>query len=57
MPSQWEMYDLHCDPLEKTNLAWEGYTRTDAEEFEFQRLKRKLAEVRETRLAPLGGAG
>jgi len=55
VPSQWEMYDLHHDPLECHNLAWEGYTRTAAEEAEFVRLRTKLAEVRETRLAPLPG--
>ena len=53
-PSQWEMYDLECDPLEQKNLAWEGYTRTEAEELQFQRLQRQLATVQETRLAPAG---
>jgi arylsulfatase A-like enzyme len=52
--SEWEMYDLECDPLETKNLAWEGYTRTAEEEFHFQRLQRQLAEVQQTRLAPLG---
>jgi len=52
-PSQWEMYDLENDPLERKNLAWEGYTRTEEEEFHFQRLQRRLAEIQETRLAPL----
>jgi choline-sulfatase len=52
-PSQWEMYDLENDPLERKNLAWEGYTRTEEEELHFQRLQRQLADVQETRLAPL----
>jgi arylsulfatase A-like enzyme len=55
-PSQWEMYDLECDPLERKNLAWEGYTRTKEEELHFQRLQRQLAAVQETRLAPLASA-
>lgn len=53
VPSQWEMYDLKADPLEQTNLAWEGYQRTPEQEAEFARLKQKLAEVQQTRLAPL----
>ena len=50
---QWEMYDLKTDPAEKTNLAYEGYERSEAEEKQFQRLKRKLARVEKTRLKPL----
>lgn len=57
VPSQWEMYDLHARPLEAVNLAWEGYARTPEQEAEYARLRLKLAEVRETRLAPLPGAG
>jgi choline-sulfatase len=57
VPSQWEMYDLHARPLEATNLAWEGCTRTPEQDAELARLRLKLAEVRETRLAPLPGAG
>jgi choline-sulfatase len=53
VPSQWEMYDLSEDPLEQTNLAWEGYTRTPAQEAQFLRLRKALAEARETRLGPL----
>ncbi len=49
-PPQWEMYDLKTDPLEKKNLAYEGYDRSDREEAQFQRLKRKLARVEKTRL-------
>jgi choline-sulfatase len=52
-PSQWEMYDLAEDPLEQTNLAWEGYTRTADQEEQFLRLTEALAEARETRLSPL----
>lgn len=49
-PPQWEMYDLKTDPLEKKNLAFEGYERSEREEAQFQRLKRKLARVEKTRL-------
>lgn len=49
-PPQWEMYDLKTDPLEKKNLAYEGYERSPREEAQFQRLKRKLARVEKTRL-------
>ena len=52
-PPQWEMYDLKTDPLEKKNLAYEGYERSEREEAQFQRLKRKLARVEKTRLQPL----
>ncbi len=53
VPEQWEMYDLKTDPLERTNLAHNGYTRTPAQERQYQRLKRKLANVERTRLKPL----
>lgn len=52
-PSQWEMYDLKTDPLERKNLAYEGYERTPNQEKQFLRLKAKLAEVEKTRLKPL----
>jgi arylsulfatase A-like enzyme len=50
---QWEMYDLKEDPLEQTNLAHEGYERTELQERQFQRLKKKLAQVQKSRLKPL----
>ena len=50
---QWEMYDLKTDPLEKTNLAYKGYQRSETQEKQFQRLKRKLTRVEKTRLQPL----
>ncbi|HEX8243673.1 MAG TPA: sulfatase-like hydrolase/transferase [Longimicrobium sp.] len=54
VPSQWEMYDLETDPLERHNLAWEGYTRTPEQEREFIRLRARLEEVQRTRLLPIG---
>jgi arylsulfatase A-like enzyme len=56
-PVEWEMYDLACDPLERTNMAYSGYQRTPPEEAEFLRLQRKLAEVEQTRLQPLPTTG
>ena len=53
VPSQWEMYDLKRDPLERTNLAHKGYKRTPAQEKQYQRLQRKLARVKKHRLHPL----
>jgi arylsulfatase A-like enzyme len=53
VPEQWEFYDLKHDPLELVNLAWHGYVRTDEQEREFRRLKRRLAVVEKTRLRPL----
>ena len=50
---QWEMYDLETDPLERVNLCWEGHTRTPEQEANFRRLKRRLAVIQKTRLAPL----
>ncbi len=52
-PSQWELYDLVRDPLERHNLAHRGAKRTPVQQREYQRLKRKLAQVERTRLAPL----
>jgi choline-sulfatase len=52
VPPQWEMYDLKTDPLEEKNLAYKGYKRTEREEKQFQRLKKKLAQVEKTRLHP-----
>ena len=55
-PPQWEMYDLKTDPFEETNLAYKGYERTEAQEKQLQRLKRKLARVEKTRLKPLSSS-
>jgi choline-sulfatase len=53
VPSQWEMYDLLKDPLERHNLAYRKYKRTPEQEREYRRLRRKLARVKKTRLQPL----
>jgi len=51
--SQWEMYDLKRDPLERRNLARRGHKRTPLEERNYRRLRRKLARVQKTRLKSL----
>jgi choline-sulfatase len=51
--TQWEMYDLKTDPLERKNLCAPGYKRTAAQQKQFERLKRKLARVQKKRLRPL----
>jgi choline-sulfatase len=53
VPSQWEMYDLKHDPLERINLAHHGHKRTPAQEKQYIRLRRKLARVKARRLRPL----
>lgn len=51
--SQWEMYDLRKDPLERRNIAHPSTRRTPHEKQELRRLKRKLARVQRTQLKPL----
>jgi choline-sulfatase len=53
VPSQWEMYDLKMDPLERTNLAFKSYKRTPEQTRQYRRLRTKLARVARTRLQPL----
>jgi choline-sulfatase len=50
---QWEMYDLACDPLERTNLAYSGYERSPQQEAEFLRLQADLAAAQQKRLQPI----
>lgn len=52
-PPEFEMYDLQKDPLETTNLAYRGYTRTPEEQRQFVRLLAKLNKVQAERLQPL----
>ena len=51
--AEWEMYDLKTDPLETTNLARPGYRRTAAQDAQFARLRKRLANVQATRLQAL----
>ena len=52
-PPEFEMYCLQKDPLETTNLAYRGYTRTPEEQRQFVRLLAKLNKVQAERLQPL----
>jgi arylsulfatase A-like enzyme len=54
VPSQFEMYDLDVDPLERTNLANPNYHRNPAQQREYERLLAKLAQVKATRLQAPG---
>lgn len=49
-PPQWEMYDLKKDPEETENLAAPGFKRSETQERQYQRLKKKLAKIEKTRL-------
>jgi arylsulfatase A-like enzyme len=51
VPSQWEMYDLLEDALERNNLA--NGPRTPQQQHEYARLQAKLARVKPRRLQPL----
>ncbi len=53
VPDQWEMYDLKTDPLERVNLAYKDHKRTNEQQRQYRRLRRKLARVERTRLQPL----
>ena len=51
--SQWEMYDLLKDPPEMRNIAWPQNERTEEQETQLRRLRRRLAAIQKTRLQPL----
>lgn len=53
VPSQWEMYDLKHDPLERINLAHHGHKRTREQQKQYIRLRRKLSRVKAKRLRRL----
>ncbi len=48
---QWEMYDLKSDPEETENIAHPGYERSEKQEKQLARLKKKLAAVEKQRLS------
>lgn len=52
--TEWEMYDLKRDPLERHNLAHKPEKMTKAQREQFKRLKKRLATIEDTTLAPLG---
>ena len=47
------MYDLVKDPLERRNLAHRPGRMTRAQRAQFRRLKKRIARVEKTTLAPL----
>jgi choline-sulfatase len=51
--SEWELYDLVRDPLERHNLAARGHKRTAAQQKQWLRMRRKLARVKAQRLRAL----
>ncbi len=51
-PTQWEMYDLKKDPLERWNLAHRPSRMTPFQKANFQRLKRRIHHIEETKLQP-----
>jgi arylsulfatase A-like enzyme len=53
VPSQWEMYDLLNDPLERNNLAFGINHRPPDVQMQFARLRRELEIVQATRLRPM----
>jgi choline-sulfatase len=52
-PTEWEMYDLKADPLERRNIAHPSTKRSAREERQLRRLQRKLAQVERRQLRPL----
>lgn len=51
--TQWEMYDLAVDPLERVNLADQIKSRPRAVQREYFRMRAKLEAIKRTRLQPL----
>lgn len=51
--TQWEMYDLARDPLERNNLAYRIDDRPRLVQREYYRLRAKLEHIKQTRLQPL----
>lgn len=53
VPSDWEMYDLQTDPLERINLAYKLREQPRYVQLQFERLRQKLLNVEAKRLQPL----
>ncbi|MEP9364877.1 sulfatase-like hydrolase/transferase [Nocardioides sp. CN2-186] len=52
-PSEWEMYDLQRDPLERHNLAYKPAAMTPKQRAEFKRLRARIKEIEKRKLQPL----
>jgi choline-sulfatase len=53
LPSEWEMYDLKKDPLERWNLAHRPSRMTAFQKANFKRLKRRIHRLEQNTLQPL----
>lgn len=53
--TQWEMYDLKSDPLERRNLAHDPGKMSVAHRAQFRRLKARIKRIERERLNPLPG--
>ncbi len=51
--TQWEMYDLRKDPLERWNLANRPAEMTKSQRDQFKRLKNRIKRIEQTTLQPL----
>jgi len=51
--TQWEMYDLRNDPLERKNLAYRPKKMTSGQRAHFRRLKAKIKRIEKEKLQPL----
>src|SRR5690606_20962626 len=53
--TQWEMYDLANDPLERKNLAYRPKRMTARQRAHFRRLKKRIKRIEQDQLQPLPG--
>jgi hypothetical protein len=53
--TQWEMYDLRNDPLERKNLAYRPKRMSAGQRANFRRLKARIKRIEKGKLQPLPG--
>lgn len=51
--TQWEMYDLKTDPLERKNLAYRPNRMTPVQKAHFNRLRKRIKRIEQEKLQPL----